>query len=106
MAAGGDACLPRVTGAGMNTPTAAFQVEAKPVANITTVTIDNPMTNGDPSAILMVTRVAGAADTEYRALKAFYVFYEPSIGKWRIRFEYNYPAYVVYMPSGYAFNVR
>lgn len=95
----------RVTGAGYNTPTAAFRVVGVPVANITTVTIDNPMTNGDPDAMLIVTRIASGADTDYRALKPFYVYYETSISKWRIRFEYNYPSYLPYIPPGHAYNV-
>ncbi|HYW30515.1 MAG TPA: hypothetical protein VE869_03330 [Gemmatimonas sp.] len=95
----------RVTGAGFNTPTAAFKVNGVPVADITTVTIDNPMTNGDPDAILIVTRVSAPGDVAYRAVKGFYVFYDSGIAKWRIRFEYNFPIGTSYVAPGHAFNV-
>jgi hypothetical protein len=76
----------RVLGAGQNTPTPVFihiAAEANTRGHLTM--IDHPMTNGDVSAILIVTgRMAASADVEGSSIESFGVGYNAQAGKWMI----------------------
>ncbi len=75
----------KVTGAGINTPTAVFTHEVTagnidPTDARTTI-IDNPLTNGDVKAILIVTTVLLPGRGVF---KPAFIDYNTAIGKWRI----------------------
>jgi hypothetical protein len=95
----------RVPGAGVQTPTPVF-IHAANERNTrgSSTVIDHPMTNGDPNAILIVTRrmvpilpVAEAAGT---TVENFSVAYNPRADKWMIVHQSGKP-----ILAGAAFNV-
>ncbi|MBA4156964.1 MAG: collagen-like protein [Gemmatimonadetes bacterium] len=67
----------RVTGAGVNTNTAAFILQGG--GHITT--IDHPLTNGDPTAIILVTRRGASSHSDPTPV---YVQYNAISQKWAI----------------------
>jgi hypothetical protein len=75
----------RVAGAGLNSATAAFVVQGPSgsgMSGVYTITLDNPLINGDPNALLFVTR-QGLSNRE--RLFSHYVFYVN--GTWYLRFK-------------------
>ena len=83
----------RVQGAGQNTPTPVFiHVATRQNTRGSRTIIDHPMTNGDPNAILIVTRrMFAIVDPNNRAAKAieldveaYSVGYNPQAAKWMI----------------------
>jgi hypothetical protein len=83
----------RVLGAGQNTPTPVF-IHVASAANTrgNCTIIDHPMTNGDPNAILIVTRrmspivdsAARADEAADSSFESFGVGYNPQAEKWMI----------------------
>jgi hypothetical protein len=83
----------RVLGAGQNTPTPVFiHVASERNTRGAVTIIDNPMTNGDPNAILLVTRRLLAitdladriAETAGTSIENFSVGYNTQAAKWVI----------------------
>jgi hypothetical protein len=76
----------RVPGAGQNTPTPVFvHIASETNTRDHRTIIDHPMTNGDPNAILIVTRRMGPnADLAGSGIASFGVGYNAQAGKWMI----------------------
>lgn len=73
----------KVPGAGLNSATTAFVVEGPSgMSGVHTVALDNPLINGDPKALLFVTR-QGATNKEQ--LSGHFVFYQS--GTWYLRYK-------------------
>jgi hypothetical protein len=73
----------KVLGAGVNTATAAFVVNAPSgMSGVYTIALDNPLLNGDPNALLFVTR-RGATNKEQ--LSGHVVFFQS--GTWYLRYK-------------------
>ena len=81
---------------------AAFKVAiTNHESGVHTLTLNNPLINGDPDALLFVTMNRGAEFLRY----AYYVVYDN--GYWRIRYETdgNGGLYEDYSPPPFYFNV-
>ena len=85
----------KVAGAGLNTGTAAFVVKGPSGASgVHTVALDNPLINGDPNALLFVTR-QGATNKEQ--LSGHVIFYQN--GTWYLRYKNDtYIGFEPYIP--------
>ena len=91
----------KVPGAGVNSPTTAFVVKGPSgMSGEHTVALDNPLINGDPKALLFVTR-QGAVNKEQ--LSGHFVFYQN--GTWYLRYKNDtYIGFEPYTPPPH-FNI-